>query len=389
MTVSHLIRLLIASIVAALALAAGTATAADPGFSTGPSVQLKMRQAIVADLTGKATGYAYAIVKNGKLAYDGGGGLARTGPDGSVAMTSSHRVNVMSVTKTITAVATHQLLGELRLSVDSKVAPWLPPSFALGDGFDTVTFRQLMNHTSGINQLFTSLSEAEQDTWGNDWDGLKFVVSHDITPGSSSQYKNANYALLRLAIPALWKATGNHPGIAQITTESVGVWYLAYVQQRIFVPSGVKAVTCTEPHPATAALLYDATKPEKGGRLADIPVGPFDGCGGHANLRLSAMDLARFMAYLTHGKLLNAAGTTQMDTGKLGWSQNSNSASAPGVYWHGGDGYWTSGGAKREVHTCVMKFPNDIQATLVINSTNLANTTQCGVLLNAYQDATA
>ena len=261
MTVTHLIRLLVASIAAALALAAGTASAADPGFSTGPSVQLKMRQAIVADLTGKATGYAYAIVKNGQLAYHGGGGFARTGPDGSVAMSSSHRVNVMSVTKTITAVATHQLLGELNLSVDSKVAPWLPPSFALGDGFDTVTFRQLMNHTSGINQLFTSLSEADQDKWGNDWDGLEFVVSHDITPGSSSQYRNANYALLRLAIPALWKATGDHPGIGQITKASVGVWYLAYVQQRIFVPSGVQAVTCTEPHPATAALLYDAAKP--------------------------------------------------------------------------------------------------------------------------------
>jgi hypothetical protein len=76
------------------------------------------------------------------------------------------------------------------------------------------------------------------------------------------------------------------------------------------------------------------------------------------------MDLARFMAYLTHGKLLNAAGTTLMDTGKLGRQQNSSSASAPGVYWHGGDGFWTNGGVKREVHTCVMKFPNDIQATL-------------------------
>jgi Beta-lactamase len=136
-------------------------------------------------------------------------------------MTSSHRVNVMSVTKTVTAVATHQLLGELHLSVNSPVAPWLPPSFDLGDGFDTVTFRLLMNHTSGINQLFTSLSEAEQDQWGNDWDGLQ-----------------------------------------------------------------------------------------------------------------------------------------------------------AGIYWHRGDGHWTNGGARREVHTSVMKFPNDIQATLVINSTNLSGSSQ-------------
>jgi hypothetical protein len=36
-----------------------------------------------------------------------------------------------------------------------------------------------------------------------------------------------------------------------------------------------------------------------------------------------------------------------------------------------------------------MRFPNDIQATLVINSTNQSGSTQCGVLLNAYQDATS
>jgi CubicO group peptidase (beta-lactamase class C family) len=387
MTATYLIRLLIASLVAGLTLAAGTATAGGPVLSTGPSVPLKMRQSILADLTGNATGFAYAIVKGGKLSYQGGVGFARTGPDGSVAMTASHRVNVMSVTKPITAVATHQLLGELDLSVDSPVAPWLPSAFPLGDGFDTVTFRQLLNHTSGMNQLFKSLSDADRDKWGNDWDGLKFVVSNDITPGSASSYKNANYALLRLAIPALWKATGNHPGIGQITKTSVGIWYLAYVQQRIFVPAGVQAVTCTEPKPDSAALLYDAANTAAGGKLVHIESGPLDGCGGHANLRLSALDLARFMAYLTHGKLLNTAGTTLMDSARLGWDKSSNSSSAPGVYWHGGDGMWKSGGANREVHTCVMKFPNDIQATLVINSTNQSGSSQCGVLLNAYKDA--
>ena len=80
-----------------------------------------------------------------------------------------------------------------------------------------------MNHTSGIEPAVESLSKTEQEKWTNGWDGLKFVVSHDITPGSAYQYKNANYALLRLAIPALWKATDDDPGIAQITKVSVGV----------------------------------------------------------------------------------------------------------------------------------------------------------------------
>jgi polyhydroxybutyrate depolymerase len=54
MTGVHLIRLRAASVVAVLAITAGTATAAVPVFSTGPSVPLKMRPAIVAGLIGKA-----------------------------------------------------------------------------------------------------------------------------------------------------------------------------------------------------------------------------------------------------------------------------------------------------------------------------------------------
>jgi hypothetical protein len=36
-----------------------------------------------------------------------------------------------------------------------------------------------------------------------------------------------------------------------------------------------------------------------------------------------------------------------------------------------------------------MNFPGDLQASLVINSSNLTGTSQCGALLNAYRAATA
>jgi hypothetical protein len=114
-----------------------------------------------------------------------------------------------------------------------------------------------------------------------------------------------------------------------------------------------------------------------------------DGCGGHANLHLSALDLAKFMAHLTHGTFFDDTQRFLMDSGRLGWNKDSGKGSNAGIFWHGGDGYWTNGGVKREVHACVMKFPGDIQATLVVNSNITSGTYQCTILQNAYKQAIA
>ena len=227
------------------------------------------------------------------------------------------------------------------------------------------------------------------ESWGNDWDGLEFVVSNGAAPGSGYSYKNANYALLRIMIPALWKATSSDPGVNVINEVNVGIWYLAYVQQRVFQPAGVSGVTCSESNDATAALVYNAGNTNAGGKLLEVNPPDLDGCGGHANLHLSALDLAKFMAHLTHGTLLDAGQRYLMDSARLGWNKDSNTSGTSGIYWHGGDGFWTNGGVKREVHACVMKFPGDIQATLVVNSNITSGTYQCTILRNAYEQAIA
>ena len=170
---------------------------------------------------------------------------------------------------------------------------------------------------------------------------------------------------------------------------NVGIWYLAYVQQRVFGPAGVSGVTCSEPNDATAVLVYQAQNTRAGGKLLEVNPPDLDGCGGHANLHLSALDLAKFMAHLTHGSLLDAGQRSLMDSARLGWNKDSNKSSSTGIYWHGGDGFWTNGNVKREVHACVMKFPGNIQATLVVNSNITSGTYQCTILRSAYDKAIA
>ena len=99
MSGKHFLYALLSATVAVLSLAAAavSAPATSPTLATGPSVAMEMRQHILAALTGKATGYAYAIVKDGQLVVGEGIGKARSGPDGERRMTRSSRLNVMSV----------------------------------------------------------------------------------------------------------------------------------------------------------------------------------------------------------------------------------------------------------------------------------------------------
>ena len=126
MSAKHFLYALLAATVAVLSLAAAAVSAPPPSISTGPSTAMEMRQHILTALTGRATGFAYAIVKDGRLVIGEGVGKARTGPDGNQNMGRSSRLNVMSVTKTTTAVAILQLLDELNLTVDSRIDKWLP-----------------------------------------------------------------------------------------------------------------------------------------------------------------------------------------------------------------------------------------------------------------------
>jgi CubicO group peptidase (beta-lactamase class C family) len=379
-------RILTAIVASALALAlSATAASAQPTRFKASAVDLgAMRDAIEDSMNGNAVGFGYAIARNGQLKKYGGGGDARTPGDGDVPFTSKKRIEVMSVTKNLTAVGVLRLLDELDISVDEPIHPWLPDDWGQGLGFwgtGGVTFRHLLTHTSGLGQAFNALSEPNQAQWGNDWDGLEFVVANGAIPGSTASYKNANFALFRILIPALRRELD--PSLPEVTEANSWEQYLAYMQDELFEPIGLESVTCWPADPDTAALAYDVSDPGAGGKLIQRIGASLGGCGGHAGLQLSARDLVKFQVYLRHTQtLLSNQMRSQMDSLGMGWWGSSDSK-----YWHGGDGYWTNNGAKREIHTCVMKFPDSVEASLVVNSKLTGGKSQCTVLRDAFDAA--
>lgn len=358
-------------------------------------------------LQDQVVGYAYVINKEGQIVKSGAEGFARTPDDGNIAMSINSRSFIASVTKQITAIATIKILHDAGLSIDTPINNYLPDEWNSGTDFSNLgnlTFRHLMTHTTGWGQYFDLIKAFDDtyslDNWGNDWDGLQFVVSNGASPGATSSYKNANYALLRVLLPEIWVQMGAAP-YTEVTKKNHGSMFLAYIQQNIFIPIGINNVTCWVQPGYEEALAYSKDFVEQGGHAFELSI--YD-CGGNSGLRLSAYELARYLAYLRHGEeIISAQQLNLANQNLLGW----DNTDGDGMYWKGG-GYYadyvieleneldelglatqSSVEFTKSSYACVMTFPYGYEASIVINSEFKTGFTssKCGVLKDAFEFA--
>jgi D-alanyl-D-alanine carboxypeptidase len=120
------------------------------------------------------------------------------------ALTVEHRFRIGSVTKIFVAALVLQLVAEGLLDLDGEAAPFV----------DGVTIRQLLNHTSGLDDF--DFDAAFWEPYRRDpahrWklgplDELRLVLEKPrlFPPGAGWEYHGSNYIALRLVIEA---ATG-------------------------------------------------------------------------------------------------------------------------------------------------------------------------------------
>jgi CubicO group peptidase (beta-lactamase class C family) len=323
-------------------------------------------------LDGQVVGYSFSLQKNGTV-INGSGGKAKRGADGNVDMSAATRIYTASVTKNLTAIGVLQLLRSHNLGISSKISPFLPGDWAQGPGIKDLTFEDLLRHRSGLGQKYQSLSDADKKKWTKDWDGLKFIVQKGTSSDRSADYENANFGLFRVIIPALWKASGDHPGIGPIVESSAGFWYVSYMQNHVFKPLGIESVTCRPQSAYPNTLAYVSPSSKESGASTALAL---KDCGGQGGLHLSSSELRRIEWTLaTTEELLPASWRNLMDQKGLGWDSYSN-----GIYQKNGALTFSGG---RRVETCVSKFPGPVVATLVVNS-NFADE-PCRVLRSVFQ----
>ena len=163
-----------------------------------------------------------AVVRDGKIVYLNAYGSARLEP--KTPATSGMRYSIGSISKQFTAAALLLLQEQGKLSLDDKVAKFIPDLTRAND----VTIRQLLSHMSGY-----------QDYWPQDYVMpmmLQPVTSAkildmwarkplDFDPGTKWQYSNTNYV------------------IAGVIIEKVsGKPLLQFLQEKVFTPLGMASV---------------------------------------------------------------------------------------------------------------------------------------------------
>jgi CubicO group peptidase (beta-lactamase class C family) len=249
-------------------------------------------QNIDALINKQAVGYAYIIMNHGLLMAKNAFGQAHTATDPpATAMSVDVSSNIASVTKTITAVAVLKLLAAKGVSVTSPIYPYLPSSWTLGPNVKTITFAELLTHTSGIRETFSPNTDT---TYAN----LQQLIQQGILLSNKVySYQNANFALFRILIPYL---NGfNDAGVADIAA-ATDQGYQDYLNS-VYSPDF--PITCTPPAASMPPEVLSYSSPTAHGPNW----GDFTDLCGDAGLQLSVMDMAVFLAHLTLGAYLPAA----------------------------------------------------------------------------------
>jgi CubicO group peptidase (beta-lactamase class C family) len=186
-----------------------------------PAAVAQIDQAVARALADTSVPSAsIAVVRDGKIVL--------TKAYGKASETLSARPDlpyqIASNSKQFTAMALLLLEDEGKLGLNDRVAKWIPGI----SGGDRITIRQLLNHTSGL-----------QDFWPQDYSfpamakptGPQGIVDRwakkplDFEPGDQWQYSNTGYVVAGM-----------------IAEKAAGEPLMAYLKRKIFDPLGMKSV---------------------------------------------------------------------------------------------------------------------------------------------------
>ena len=167
-----------------------------------------------------------AVVKDGKLYYVNAYGKADL--EKNEPATPSMRYSIGSISKQFTAAAILMLQEQGKLSVDDKVAKFLPDLTRA----DEVTIRELLSHTSGYSDYWPQdyvmpgmLKPTTAEQIIDDWAKKPL----DFDPGTKWQYSNTNYVIAGV-----------------IVEKAAGMPLLAFLRQHVFGPLHMDSIYNTD-----------------------------------------------------------------------------------------------------------------------------------------------
>ncbi len=227
-------------------------------------------------------------------------------------VTSSSVFEIGSLTKQFTAAAVLMLVEEGRLSLEDKTSAHLT---GIPAGWQAVTIRQLLNHTSGIKDFldqpgFNAMRRSDHTP--NDLLALVTGEPLDFPPGAKFEYSNSNYLLLGMLIEHL-----------------SGQPYGQFLHDRIFAPLGMHHTRTNKSAEIIVGRVrgYTRVPGQTQNAVFFSPTNAF----GAGNLISNITDLARWDAALYEGKLLTPESYREL------WTPSSASQADGDPYGFGWD----------------------------------------------------
>ena len=182
-------------------------------------------------------GCALAVIKNGRIVYKRGYGMANL--DHDVPITPSTVFFVASVTKQFTAAAIALLAQQGKLSLDDEVRKYIP---AVPDFGTPITIRHLIHHTSGLRDWMPGAALPD--------DVLELVSRQkelNFRPGEKDLYSNLGYRLLGMIVE-------------RVSGQSLR----EFARANIFQPLGMKKTHFQDDAGEIVKNLADGYAPTKG-----------------------------------------------------------------------------------------------------------------------------
>jgi D-alanyl-D-alanine carboxypeptidase len=168
---------------------------AESGHSPAPSPTSELDSALEAWAAEPGhEGVSASVIFPDGTQWVGVGGVA----GGNEPLREEQLIWIASITKTMTGAIVLQLADEGRLTLDDPVARWLPPRPNVDP---SITLRQLLNHTSGLDNytagpsLGAAIAADPSKVFSSD-ELLAFVGPPHFAPGARTEYSNTSFLVL-------------------------------------------------------------------------------------------------------------------------------------------------------------------------------------------------
>jgi D-alanyl-D-alanine carboxypeptidase len=323
-------------------------------------------------------GVQYAIMQNGFVYLNGANGMARASNScPEVQLTACNKMNIASCTKLITSACVMKMLYEQGLDENDTIGPFLPTSWNCPAAMRSLRFQDLLRHRSGLHP-FTENADFDQTL---SYNGLKTLAETgpDTDSIGFSVYRNANYALMRIMMPALWKNLASCPQALldadNITDEISQQYYDEAIRQFVFSPVGADGELDAAAMGDFETLYYRGSSSNGAGNWKNK--------AGGGGWNMTALDMAKIINGIFNGTVVSSTVRDAMLNNNLGF-WNTLTVTDGQLRGHGGD----ITGLTLEMHSLMVYHTTlNIAIAVNINSGTINGQGLYNIVQNAYNQA--